>query len=222
MPDENRIRVMVVDDHPLVRDGIQEALRLSDEFDVVGAAGDGAEAVRIAPCLRPNVVVMDVMMPGMDGVDACREIIESLPDTRVLMLTASTEETAVVEAMAAGATGFLLKDTGRKELLDAVRDVAAGRLNMPLEAFRRAMEIIRLSSRSASARNVNLLTDREQQIVRLFARGQSYAQIAEERGNSPPTVRNAIYRIQDKLGVNSKQELIVWAVRSGLLDDTTQ
>ena len=221
MPENNRIRVMVVDDHPLVRDGIQEALGLSNEFDVVGSAADGAVAVRIAPCLRPDVVVMDVMMPGMDGVDACREIIESLPDTRVLMLTASTEETAVVEAMAAGATGFLLKDTGRSELLDAVRDVAAGRLNVPLESFRRAMETIRLNSDSASARHVSLLTPRERHIIRLFARGQSYPQIAEEQGNSPPTVRNTIYRIQDKLGVNSKQELIVWAVRSGLLDDTT-
>ena len=91
MVGDKKIQVMVVDDHPIMRDGLQETLTLSGEFDVVGLAGDGTEAVRKAQCLRPDVIVMDVMMPGRDGVEACREIIELLPQTRVLMLTASTE-----------------------------------------------------------------------------------------------------------------------------------
>lgn len=219
MVEDRKIRVMVVDDHPIVRDGLRDALRLSGEFDVVGLVGDGAEAVSKALCLEPDVVVMDVMMPVKDGVEACREIIEQLPETRVLMLTASTEETAVVEAMAAGATGFLLKDTGREELLAAVRDVAAGRLNIPAASFRRALTTFKDGLQSASYRQRDVLTPREQEILRLFASGRSYAQIAEIQSNSPPTVRNSIYRIQDKLGVGSKQEMVVWAVRCGLLDD---
>ncbi len=219
MVEDRKIRVLVVDDHPIVRDGLRDALQLSGEFDVVGLAGDGAEAVSKASSLEPDVVVMDVMMPVKDGVEACREIIDQLPETRVLMLTASTEETAVVEAMAAGATGFLLKDTGREELLAAVRDVAAGRLNIPAASFRRALATFSVGLQPTSYRQRDVLTPREQEILRLFSSGMSYAQIAEAQGNSPPTVRNSIYRIRDKLGVGSKQEMVVWAVRCGLMDD---
>ena len=109
MSPAKRIRVMLVDDHPIVRDGLQEVLELSGEFEVVGQAGDGEQAVRTAEDLGPDVIVMDVMMPHKDGVEACREIMDLLPDTRVLMLTASTEEDAVIEAVAAGATGYLQK-----------------------------------------------------------------------------------------------------------------
>ena len=121
-----RVRVMIVDDHPIMRNGLRDALESFGDFEVVGLAGDGAEAVRTAPSLGPEVIVMDVMMPEKDGVEACREIMELLPDTKVLMLTASTEEDAVVEAVAAGATGYLQKYSGPEELADALRDVAAG------------------------------------------------------------------------------------------------
>lgn len=218
MSETTNKRVMVVDDHPIVRDGLREALSLSGEFEVVAKAGDGAEAVRVASELKPDVIIMDVMMPGMDGVEACREIIDLLPDTRVLMLTASTEEEAMVEAMAAGATGYLLKDSGREDLLAAVRDVAAGRWNIPTQTFRRALSVYRNRPEADALRGRNVLTSREQEILRLFASGKSYAQIAEVHGNSAPTVRNAVYRIQDKVGVATKQEMVVWAVRCGLLD----
>ena len=116
-----RIRVMIVDDHSIVRVGLKQVLDQSGEFEVVGQAADGEEAVRVAADVSPDVVVMDVMMPKKDGVEACREIMESAPETRVLMLTASTEEDAVVEAVAAGATGYLQKETDRERLLSAVR-----------------------------------------------------------------------------------------------------
>ena len=122
MPADQRIRVMVVDDHPVVRDGLRNALMYSDEFDVVSQAANGSEAVGLAEDLRPDVIIMDVIMPEKDGVDACREIVDLLPDTRVLMLTASTEDEAVIESIAAGATGYLLKDTGLVELLETVRE----------------------------------------------------------------------------------------------------
>ena len=126
MTTTERIRVMVVDDHPIMRNGLRDALEDVGDFEVVGLAGDGVEAVSAAQSLEPQVIVMDVMMPNKDGVDACREIMELLPDTKVLMLTASTEEDAVVEAVAAGATGYLQKYSGPDELADAIREVAEG------------------------------------------------------------------------------------------------
>ena len=138
-----RIRVMIVDDHSIVRVGLKQVLDQSGEFEVVGQAADGEEAVRVAADVSPDVVVMDVMMPKKDGVEACREIMESAPETRVLMLTASTEEDAVVEAVAAGATGYLQKETGREQLLSAVRTVALGELRLPADVVRRTFEAIR-------------------------------------------------------------------------------
>ncbi len=138
-----RIRVMVVDDHPIMRNGLRDALEDVGDFEVVGLAAHGAEAVRTAQTLRPEVIVMDVMMPQMDGVDACREIMELLPDTKVLMLTASNEEDAVVEAIAAGATGYLQKYSGPDELAGAVREVAQGRLRIPDVAIRRVFALLR-------------------------------------------------------------------------------
>ena len=123
---------MIVDDHSIVRVGLKQVLDQSDEFEVVGQAADGEEAVRVAADVSPDVVVMDVMMPKKDGVEAWREIMEYAPETRVLMLTASTAEDAIVEAVAAGATGNLQKDTDREQLLSAVRNVALGKLRLPL------------------------------------------------------------------------------------------
>ena len=131
MSSMTRIKVMLADDHPIMRDGLRDALQSEGDFEVVGLAADGVEAVSMAQSVVPEVIVMDVMMPHKDGVDACREIMELLPDTRVLMLTASTTEDAVVEAIAAGATGYLQKDSGPEELAEAIREVAQGRLRIP-------------------------------------------------------------------------------------------
>ena len=219
MSSADRIRVMVVDDHPVMRSGLREVLEASGRLEVVGQAGDGEEAVRTVEGLGPEVIVMDVMMPRKDGVDACREIMELLPETRVLMLTASTEEDAVIEAIAAGATGYLEKYSRPEELVEAVLDVAAGRLRIPVKAVREAFAMVRGARELAARQALDELTTAEQEILTLFASGTSYAQIAEARGNSTATVRNTLYRVQDKLGVKTKQELVIWAVRNGLLDD---
>ena len=220
MAAESRIRVMVADDHPIMRNGLREALEDEADFEVVGLASDGVEAVSMAQMVEPDVVVMDVMMPNKDGVDACREIMELLPDTRVLMLTASTMEDAVIEAVAAGATGYLQKHSGPEELADVIRAVAKGQLRIPERSIRNVFAMIRgkrgLTGRSALER----MTERERDILRMFAGGRSYAEIAEARGNRVVSVRNAIYRIQEKLELASKQELVVWAVRNGLLDES--
>ena len=214
--DSGRIRVLLVDDHSIMRDGLQAMLEGAGEFEVVGQARDGVEAVKAASELSPDVVVMDVMMPNMDGVEACREIMESAPDTRVIMLTASTEEDAVIEAVAAGATGYLQKVSGMDRLLSTVKVVAAGEIRVPAEVVRRVFTRIRGSS--GPHEDQNELTERERNILASFSRGMSYSSIAEARGVKPVTIRNAIYTIQGKLGVGTKQEAVVWAVRNGLLD----
>ena len=219
MSSEGRIKVMVVDDHPMMRDGLRDALEESGRFEVVGLAADGEEAVRTAEGLGPEVIVMDVMMPGKDGIDACREIMELLPDTQVLMLTASTEGDAVIEAVAAGATGYLLKYSRPEEFVEAVLDVAEGRLRIPDKTVREVFAMVRGDRKLASRQASGKLTAPELETLTLFASGKSYTQIAEARCNSTVTVRNTLYRIQDKLGVKTKQELVIWAVRNGLLDD---
>ena len=217
----DKIRVMVVDDHSITRDGLQVLLEQSGEFEVIGQAGDGVEAVTVAPDLSPDVIIMDVMMPKKDGVDACREVMETLPDTKVLILTASTNEDAVIEAVAAGATGYLQKFSGRDQLLATIRDVAAGELRVPATVVRRVFSGIRGNAEPADEPDLAGLSQREQEILTLFSQGLSYAQIGEVKGNSPVTIRNTIYRIERKLGVRTKQEIVVWAVRNGLLDDYT-
>ena len=218
MADAGKTRVMLVDDHAIMRDGLREVLERSGEFEVVGQASDGEAAVRIAQSVEPDVIIMDVVMPVKNGIDACREISEILPDARVLILTAAPEEDAATEAVAAGAAGYLQKYSGKDELLRAVRRVAEGEYSVPADAIRRAFSGMRTAARRSSY-DANRLTEREKQILSLFARGRSYAEIAAIRGNRPVTIRNAIYGIQDKLGIETKQELVVWAVRSGLLDD---
>ena len=212
-------KVMLVDDHELMRDGLREALERSGEFEVVGEAADGDSAVREALALKPDVIIMDVIMPLKDGIEACREIVDILPGTRVLMFTASPEEDAVVESFAAGATGYLEKYSGKEHLLRTARDVAHGEYRIPNEAVRRAFSDIRSGASRGNEQNSRKLTDREQQILTLFSQGLTYAEIADNRGNKWVTIRNAIYGIQNKLGIGTKRELVVWAVRNGLLDD---
>ena len=191
-------------------------LERSEEFEVVGHARDGVEAVKAASELSPDVIVMDVMMPKKDGVEACREIMDSLPDTRVVMLTALTEADAVIEAVTAGATGYPQKVSGMDQLLSAVRVVAAGEMRLPPDVVRRVFARIRSG---ATAEEEADLTPREKEILASFSQGMSYNAIAEAREVKPVTIRNAIYSIQVKLGLGTKQEIVVWAVRNGMLDD---
>ena len=214
-----RIRVLLADHHQIMRVGLQEMLESAGDFEVVGHAGDGEEALLTAQELKPDVVVMDVLLPVRDGIETCRDIRTTLPDTQVLILTASTEENVALDAVLAGATGYLPKDTGKERLLATVRDVADGEFRLPGEVIRQLLVGRRLSHRGSPSTETRRLTTRQQEILTLFAQGLSYAQIAEVRGKRPLTIRNSIYGIQRKLQAKSKQEMVVWAVRNGLLDD---
>ena len=218
MVSTGRIRVMVVDDHPIMRKGIGDVLEVSGRFEVVGQAGDGEEAVATAGEVKPDVIVMDVIMPRKDGIDACREIMEVLPDTKVMMLTAATEEDAVIEAVAAGATGYLQKYSPPEELVETVVAVAEGRLRIPDRAVRKVFAMIRGKRKLFYSQPLDRLTELERDTLTSFAKGESYTEIADARGNSAVTVRNTLHRIQNKLGIETKQELVIWAVRNGLVD----
>ena len=212
------IRVLLVDDHAIVREGLKEILERAGGFEVVGQAVDGVQAVEVAKAVEPDIVVMDLIMPNKDGVEASAEILEAVPQTRILVLTASTADDAIASALAAGASGYLQKFSAREDLLAALRDAVEGRSTVSVEMVRRALGAAHEAPAGGRA-PVEPLTARERDILTYFARGHSYAGVAALVGNSPVTVRNTIYRIERKLGVTTKQEIVVWAVRNGLLDD---
>ena len=216
---ENKIQVMIVDDHAIVREGIAEVLEHSGEFEVVGQAGDGEEAAAMVLGIRPDVVIMDILMPVKNGIEACREIVAALPETRVLMLTASNDQSGIVQSVNAGASGYLQKYSGKEMLLSTVREVAGGEFRVQGEAARRLVAGMGSGSGPVPPSELDRLTAREQEILRMFAQGMSYAEIGGIRRNNPMTVRNAVYAIQRKLGLGTRQEMGVWAARSGLLDD---
>ncbi len=219
MSTDNRTSVMLVDDHQVMRDLLRDALENTGEFQVVAQAADGEEALKVAAESTPDVIVMDVIMPGMDGIDACREIIELLPDTRVLMLTASNEQDAIVRSIAAGATGYLQKYSGKEQLLTTLREVAEGEFRIPGNAARRLARAVRGPVGDVGVERLRELTDREVEILKLFAAGLSYQEIGDVREISALTVRNAVSGIQKKLGFRTRQQMVVWAIRAGVVDD---
>ena len=216
---DNRTSVMLVDDHQVMRDLLRDALENTGDFHVVAQAANGQEALRMVRDAAPDVIVMDVIMPVMDGIEACREITELLPDTKVLMLTASNEQDAIVKSIAAGATGYLQKYSGKEQLLATLREVARGEFRIPGDAARRLARAVRSPSSDAVSEQLGTLTDRERDILKMFAEGLTYQEIGEIRNNSALTVRNAVSGIQRKLGFKTRQQMVLWAVRTGLVDD---
>ena len=216
---DNRTSVMLVDDHSIMRDLLRDALENTGDFHVVAQAADGQEALRMVQDAAPDVIVMDVIMPVMDGIEACRGITELLPDTKVLMLTASNEQDAIVKSIAAGATGYLQKYSGKEQLLATLREVARGEFRIPGDAARRLARAVRSPSSDAVSEQLGTLTDREREILKMFAEGLTYQEIGEIRNNSALTVRNAVSGIQRKLGFKTRQQMVLWAVRTGLVDD---
>ena len=215
---DTRTSVMLVDDHSIMRDLLRDALEQTGEFRVVAQAADGQEALRIVQEAAPDVIVMDVIMPALDGIEACRQITDLLPDTKVLMLTASNEQDAIVRSIAAGATGYLQKYSGKEQLLATLREVAEGEFRIPGDAARRLSRAVRSGPADGTDEQLATLTQREKEILKLFAQGLSYQEIGEIRNNSALTVRNAVSGVQRKLGFKTRQQMVVWAVRTGLAD----
>ena len=205
------IRIVIADDHSVVRQGLRMFLGLDPELEVVGEAADGAEALRLARQLRPDVVLMDLLMPVMDGITATAAIRGELPDTEVLALTSVLEDASVVGAVRAGAIGYLLKDTQAEALCVAIKAAAAGQVQLTPRAAARLMQAV------SAPESPEELTERETEVLRLLAQGQSNKQIARNLQIGEKTVKTHVSNILSKLGVQSRTQATLYAIRIGLV-----
>ena len=205
------IRVLITDDHSVVRQGLRMFLSLDPELEVVGEACNGAEALNLASELRPNVVLMDLLMPVMDGIAATSAIRRTLPDVEVVALTSVLEDASVVGAVRAGATGYLLKDTDADELRRAVKAAASGQVQLSPQAASRLMREVR------APESPEALTDRETDVLRLLAAGQANKEIARSLHIGEKTVKTHVSNILAKLGVQSRTQAALHAMRIGLV-----
>ncbi|MFF3436764.1 response regulator [Streptosporangium sp. NPDC002721] len=209
------MRVMVVDDHPMWRDGVARDLAEAG-YEVVATVGEGRQAVRVAAAVRPELVVLDLQLPDMPGVEVARRLAASEPPPRVLMLSASGEQEDVLEAVKAGASGYLLKSASKEEFLDAVRRTAEGdAVFTPGLAGLVLGEYRRLAARPAPEATPRL-TERETEVLRLVAKGLSYKQIAERLVLSHRTVQNHVQNTLNKLQLHNRVELVRYAIEQGL------
>ncbi|HSK91903.1 MAG TPA: response regulator transcription factor [Euzebyales bacterium] len=218
------VRVVIVDDQALVRGGLRALVDSTDDLETIDEAADGAAAVDLVRRHRPDVVLMDIRMPGMDGLEATRRITAdaALSGTRVVVLTTFETDETVFEALRAGASGFLLKDVRPAELLDAVRLVAAGEALLSPGATRRLIEAyVRVPPvGAASAGAVDVLTDREREVLGLVATGLSNGEIAERLVVSGATVKTHMTHLLRKLGARDRAQLVVIAYRAGVVSTT--
>jgi DNA-binding NarL/FixJ family response regulator len=205
------IRILIVDDHAVVRQGLRMFLALDPELDVIGEAGDGVEALEQARRLRPDVVLMDLLMPRMDGVAATAAIRGELPDVEVIALTSVLEDDAVIGAVRAGAMGYLLKDTQADELCRAIKAAAAGQVQLSPHTAARLLREVR------APESPETLTERESDVLRLLARGKANKEIARELAVGEQTVKSHVGHILAKLGVQSRTQAALHAVRIGLV-----
>lgn len=211
-----RIRVLIADDHTMVRQGLSQILDSEPDMKVVGQATTGEEARELAEVTRPDVIVMDINMPDLDGVQATRLITAGDPDIGVIILTMYRQDQYVFEAIKAGARAYLLKDADSDELLRAIRAVATGEALLdPAIALRMMDEFRRLQGGPVGADGVSVLTERELDILRLVAQGLDNNEIGAELGLSEKTVRNRLTVIFEKLHVNNRTQAALYALRKG-------
>ena len=215
------IRIVVADDHQVVRDGFAGLLDTQPDFAVVGTASDGAEAVRICRDLHPDVVLMDVRMPGMDGIEATRQLARVADvDARILILTTFDLDDYVYDALRAGASGFLLKDVTAERLFDAVRVIAAGDALLAPAVTRRLISEFATQQpkpQTSSTNGIADLTPRETQVLRLLAEGLSNPEVAARLVVTEETVKTHVSRILSKLGLRDRTQAVVTAYESGLV-----
>jgi two-component system, NarL family, response regulator LiaR len=215
LPDDGSIRVLLVDDHAVVREGLRTFLDLQDGLEVVGEAEDGQQAVREAERLRPDVILMDLVMPKLDGVGAMRALRRRLPDARVIVLTSFADDEKLLPAIQAGAAGYLLKNVQPKELARAVRAAHNGEALLdPLVAARLVEAIAQPASGEAPPER---LTPREREVLELIGRGLSNKRIALELGVSEKTVKTHVGHVLAKLGVSDRTQAALYAVRAGFI-----
>lgn len=217
-----KIRILLVDDHMIVRVGLKALINAEPDMEVIGEAENGAEGVAAAVALRPDVVVMDISMPVMDGLEATRRIRQERPEVQVLILTVHAHEKYLFPVLKAGAAGYVLKSTVDTELLDAIRTVARGGAFLYPSATRMLLEdyISQVNSGVAPDAYENL-SEREREVLKLLALGYTAAQIGEKLALSPKTVETYRTRIMEKLNLSSRPDLVQYALKRGLLSEYT-
>jgi DNA-binding NarL/FixJ family response regulator len=210
----SKVRILIVDDHAVVRQGLRMFLTLDADFEIVGEAATGEDALEVARELQPDVVLMDLLMPGIGGVAATRLIREQMPDVEVIALTSVLADDAVTGAIRAGAIGYMLKNTEADELRRAIKSAAAGQVYLSPEAAARLVREVKIPG------NPEALTERETDVLRLVARGQANKQVARELGIREQTVKTHVSNILGKLQLQSRTQAALYAVDCGLLSAT--
>lgn len=208
------IRILIVDDHTIVRDGLQALINAEAGMEVVGVGSDGLEAVEKAQALNPDVILLDLIMPRKDGVQATNEIKKNNPNARILILTSFAEDHQVFSAIKSGAMGYLMKDTSSDELIQAIRDVYQNKPVLQPVIARKLMRDIQKQSSSSTSESG--LTERETEILQMVARGQTNQQIADQLVLSERTVRTHITNILAKLRLDNRTQAALYALRQGI------
>ncbi|HEY0492265.1 MAG TPA: response regulator transcription factor [Candidatus Dormibacteraeota bacterium] len=216
---DRTVRLLIADDHEMIRLGLRSILESDGRIRVVGEAGSPQDAVYQSALLRPDVVLLDVRMPGGSGIDACREILGRNLGSRVIMLTSFADEDAVYESIMAGASGYLLKEINKAALIDAVISVSEGRSLLDPEVTRKVLERIRKMAASTDEVARAALSEQEKRVLRLAAQGKTNKQIAADLFLSDKTVKHHISNILGKLNLSSRAQAAVWATQHGLLDE---
>jgi len=203
---------MIADDHAVVRQGLRMFLALDPTLEIIGEASNGKEALEAARQLKPDVILMDLLMPVMDGIEATAAIKRELPDTEVIALTSVLEDASVIGAIRAGALGYLLKDTKAEELIQAIKAASEGQVQLSPQAAARLMREVR------APESPETLTDRETEVLRLLAQGRSNKEVAHQLTIGEKTVKTHVSSILAKLNVSSRTQAALYAVRIGLVD----
>lgn len=213
------LRIVLADQYPIVREGLRAAFKAEPGFTIVGEASDGLEAVKLTERLAPDVLVLDLMMPGLHGLEVARQVSQRSPKTRIVVLSVSAAEPHVLEALRHGAAAYVLKGSSIPDLVRAVREAAAGRHYLSPPLSERAIETYRAQAQSAPLDSYEALTTREREVLQLAAEGHTNAEIAARISLSPRTVETHRSHLMRKLGLHSQTELIRYALRRGIISD---
>jgi DNA-binding NarL/FixJ family response regulator len=210
------VTLLLADDHQIVRQGLQAILRTESDVRLVGEAADGPETIRLVERLRPDVLVLDLMMPGLNGLEVARQLARRAPQTGIVMLSMHANEAYVVEAFRVGAKGYVLKESGAEELIRAVREVAAGRRYLSPPLSEQALGTYASRAAATQVDPYNTLTLREREVLQFTAEGHSGSEIARRLHISPRTVESHRANLMRKLGAHNQRELVRYAVERGI------
>jgi two-component system, NarL family, response regulator NreC len=211
------VTVLLADDHPIVRQGLRHLLEAEPDLKIVGEASDGLQAVQLTEKFRPNVLIVDMMMPELNGLEVLRQVKERSPATCCIVLSMQSADVYVVEALKAGALGYVLKETGPSELVNAVQQVIGGKRYLSPRLSDRLIDVLLQTAEDLTHDPYETLTNREREILQMAAEGMTTAAIAKRLSISPRTAELHRSRMMDKLGLNNQTELIRYALKRGIL-----